>query len=107
MTPDGGFRVARPTSVMPYPSSIGKPAARVLRAQRNEPMWDIDEPGRKTSSDVSSKAAPALAIIQRSESFEWVTPFDGPVLPEVKKIAAASVPLRRAKSGAEVSTPAA
>ena len=51
-------------------------------------MWDIEEPGRKTSSAVSPKAASALAIIQRSDSCVWVTPFAGPVLPEVKKIAA-------------------
>ena len=52
-------------------------------------MWDIEEPGRKASSAVSSKAAPALAIIHRRESFECVTPLAGPVLPEVKKMAAA------------------
>ncbi len=51
-------------------------------------MWDIEEPGRKTSSAVSPKAASALAIIQRSEPCVWVTPFAGPVLPEVKKTAA-------------------
>ena len=51
-------------------------------------MWDIEEPGRKTSSALSSKAAAALAIIQRSDSWVWVTPLAGPVLPEVKKIAA-------------------
>ena len=51
-------------------------------------MWDIEEPGRKTSSALSSKAPAALAIIQRSVSRVWVTPFAGPVLPEVKKIAA-------------------
>ena len=53
-------------------------------------MCDIDEPGRKTSSSVSPNAAAALAIIQRSVPCVWVTPFAGPVLPEVKKIAAGS-----------------
>ena len=51
-------------------------------------MWDIEEPGRKASSASSSKAAAALAIIQRSDLAVWVTPLAGPVLPEVKKIAA-------------------
>ena len=53
-------------------------------------MCDIEEPGRNTSSEVSSNAAAALAIIQRSDPRVWVTPFEGPVLPEVKKIAAGS-----------------
>jgi hypothetical protein len=37
---------------------------------------------------VSSNADAALAIIHRSDSRVWVTPFAGPVLPEVKKITA-------------------
>ncbi len=51
-------------------------------------MCDIEEPGRKTSRASNSNAATALAIIQRSVSRVWVTPLAGPVLPEVKKIAA-------------------
>ena len=53
-------------------------------------MCDIEEPGRKASSALRSKAEIALAIIQRRVSWVWVTPFAGPVLPEVKKIAAGS-----------------
>jgi len=64
------------------------PTESMLSAQRKEPIWDIEEPGRKASSGSSSKAAAALAIIQRSDSRVWVTPLAGPVLPEVKKIAA-------------------
>ena len=36
----------------------------------------------------NSKAAAALAIIHRSDSYVCVTPFAGPVLPEGKNIAA-------------------
>ena len=54
----------------------------------NEPMCEIDDAGRKTSSVVSSKPADAVATIQPSVAMLWVTPFAGPVLPEVKKIAA-------------------
>ena len=50
--------------------------------------------GRRRSAS-SSKAAAALAIIQRSDSRVWVTPFAGPVLPEVKKIAAGLVGVGR------------
>ncbi len=64
------------------------PTESMASVQRNEPMCDIEEPGRKTSSGSSSKAAAALAIIQRRVSRVWVTPLAGPVLPEVKKIAA-------------------
>ena len=53
-------------------------------------MCDIDEPGRKTSSASARRRRAALAIIQRSVSWVWVTPLAGPVLPEVKKIAAGS-----------------
>ena len=60
----------------------------MLSAQRKEPTCDIEEPGRKTSSRSSPKAAAALAIIQRSDSRVCVTPLAGPVLPEVKKITA-------------------
>ena len=67
------------------------PTESVLSAQRKEPTCDIEEPGRKASASSSSKAAAALAIIQRSDSRVWVTPLAGPVLPEVKKIAAGSL----------------
>ncbi len=76
--------VARATTTLP-------PTASVASAQRKLPTCDIDEPGRKTSSPVSSKAIAALAIIQRSVSREWVTPFAGPVEPEVKKMTAGSL----------------
>ena len=55
------------------------------------PMWEIDEPGSMTSSGVSSKAAAQVAKIAASEPWVWVTPLAGPVLPEVKKIAAGSL----------------
>ncbi len=54
-------------------------------------MCDIDDPGRNTSSSVSSSAPIALADIQPSVSSVCVTPLAGPVLPEVKKIAAGAV----------------
>ena len=54
-------------------------------------MFDMDEPGRKVSVSVSSKPSTALATIHPSESRLWVTPFAGPVLPDVKKIAAGSL----------------
>ena len=63
-------------------------------------MCEIEEPGRKTSSASSPKASIALAIIQRSVSCVWVTPLAGPVLPEVKKIAAGSVGSGAARSAA-------
>ena len=53
-------------------------------------MCDIDDPGRNVSAAVSSNASAALAHIQPSVSRLWVTPFAGPVLPDVKKIAAGS-----------------
>ena len=49
-------------------------------------MCEADEPGRKTSSGVSSKPATALATIQPNVSCVCVTPFGLPVLPEVKKM---------------------
>ena len=64
------------------------PTERAESAHRKEPRWDIEEAGRKTSVEFSSKAAAALAIIQRSDSRVCVTPFAGPVDPEVKKMAA-------------------
>src|SRR6202012_520452 len=75
---------ARATTTLP-------PTASVASAQRKPPTCDIEEPGRKTSSAVSSKAIAALAIIQRSVSRVWVTPFAGPVEPEVKKMTAGSL----------------
>ena len=54
----------------------------------NEPTCDIDDPARKASAAVSSSAAAALAHIHPRVSRLCVTPLDGPVLPEVKKIAA-------------------
>ena len=54
-------------------------------------MCDIDEPGRNTSSALSSRASTALAAIQPSVSSVCVTPFAGPVLPDVKKIAAGAL----------------
>jgi hypothetical protein len=62
-------------------------------------MWDIEEPGRKTSSALRSKAGPALAIIHLSVSRVWVTPFAGPVLPEVKKITAGASGSRSTAAG--------
>ncbi len=75
------------------------PTLSVLSAQRNEPMCDIDEPGRNRSSAVRPNAARALAIIQRSDSWVWVTPFAGPVEPEVKKMAAGSPGLGAGRRG--------
>ena len=46
------------------------------------------------SASVSSKPSTALATIQPSESRLWVTPLAGPVLPDVKKIAAGGAPGR-------------
>ena len=66
------------------------PTENDASAHRNEPMCDIDDPGRNVSASVSSKPSTALATIQPSESRLWVTPFAGPVLPDVKKIAAGS-----------------
>ena len=52
------------------------------------------------SAGVGSNASAALAHIQPSVSRVWVTPFTGPVLPDVKKIAAGSTARRRARHGA-------
>jgi hypothetical protein len=60
----------------------------MLSDHKNEPRCDIEEPGRNTSPAPSSNADTALAIIQRSDSRVRVTPLAGPVLPDVKKIAA-------------------
>ena len=54
------------------------PADRAAKVHTNEPTCDIDEPGRKASSGVSSNAAAALAHIQLSVSCVCVTPFAGP-----------------------------
>ena len=51
-------------------------------------MWESDDPGRKMSSGLNSNPITAYASIQRIDSWVWVTPLAGPVLPEVKKIAA-------------------
>ena len=76
------------------------PTENDASAHRNEPTCDIDDPGRKVSAAVSSNASAALAHIQPSVSRLWVTPFAGPVLPDVKKIAAGS----RHGAGVERST---
>ncbi len=55
------------------------------------------------SASVSSKPSTALATIQPSESRLWVTPFAGPVLPDVKKMAAgASVGVGRERDGSGI-----
>ena len=54
-------------------------------------MWDIDEPGRNTSSAGRARTRRRRwRSSSAASSRVWVTPFAGPVLPEVKKIAAGS-----------------
>ncbi len=52
------------------------------------PRCEHEDPASTLSFGVSSKACAALASIQPSEPNVCVTPLAGPVLPEVKKIAA-------------------
>ena len=52
------------------------------------PICAQDEAGNATSAGRSLNDLIALANIQPSEPTVWVTPFAGPVLPEVKKMAA-------------------
>ena len=68
----------RRTCARPRPA---RPTENDASAQRNEPMCDIDEPGRNTSSGVSSNASAALAHIQPSVSRLCVTPLAGPGAP--------------------------
>ena len=77
-------------SSAPYPRATATraPDESAAKVRMNDPMCDIDDPGRKTSAVVSSTAAAALAKIQPRLSPVWTTPLAGPVLPEVKKIAA-------------------
>jgi hypothetical protein len=53
-------------------------------------MCAIDDAGSTTSPRTNSSAAAALAHIHRIVSYECVTPFAGPVLPDVKKMTAGS-----------------
>ena len=52
MSPEGGFSVARPTSVIPYPSSIGMPASAENSASRRS--GTLSAPARHTLSDARS-----------------------------------------------------
>jgi len=81
-------RVRTPSASKLLATATRPPTVSVANVQRNEPTCDMEEPGRKTSSGLSSKAAAALAHIQPRVPSVWVTPFAGPVLPDVKKMAA-------------------
>ena len=74
----------------PLATTTRAPAERAENENPNPPMWEHDEPGSKTSCGVNSNAKAALANIQPSDSRVWVTPFAGPVEPEVKKMATGS-----------------
>ena len=62
------------------------------------PIWAHDEPGSTTSLGSISRACAALANIQPKVPRVWVTPFAGPVEPEVKKVAAGTW-VQRGKRG--------
>jgi hypothetical protein len=56
--------------------------------KENPPRWEQDDAGSMTSAGVKAYPLATLANIQPSEAKLCVTPFAGPVEPEVKKMAA-------------------